>query len=349
MADVLSQTTTIDNLVSTFYSKKLLNRLIAQSRFYQFAEKTALPKGEGKTVTWNAWNNLTPASAALTEGTNNSLVAISARKVTATIAEYGRGVKPTELVELTAITSVVSGAVDVLSDCAKRTLDKVVQMGVFKASLAGNDGNTVLSAYMSSVASAFCAVTGTMADSNRQFSLPVIFGTSCARLSAVSKTAPSLSSRASVYAIRKTVNKLRALDAVPMDDGSYVGIAHPHFFATLMRDSAWATWNQYTQAKETMYKHEVGNIHKVRFLDSTDVPRYAAAAHSVNLTVIFGKQAFGCVEIEGGGARIIVKRPNQYDTSNPFDMYSTVAFKLINVGKALNPSAGRILLTHELI
>ena len=334
--------------MSSYYSKRLLNRMTPQSRYYQFAEKTSLPKGEGKTIYWNAWTNLTPVTAALSEGTTNSLVAMSSRRVTATIAEYGRGVKPAELVELTAISSTVNGAVDVLSDCARRSLDLVLQMGVFKASLAANAGTKILSAYMSAQASSFCAVTGTSGSSN-QFVFPVIFGTSCTRLSAVLKSAPSLSSRASEYATRKVVNKLRVLNAEPFDDGSYVGIASPQFISTFMRDDAWKTWNQYQQAKETMYKHEVGLVHKVRFLDTTDQPRYAVAAHSVNLTFIFGKQAFGCAEAEGAGTQIIVKRPNKYDTSNPFDMYSTVTFKFIQGAACLNPSAGRILLTHEQI
>ena len=133
-----------------------------------------------------------------------------------------------------------------------------------------------------------------------------------------------------------------------MADGMFVGVAHPNFIDTLGRDATWQNWNQYTQSKETMYKGERGQVEQVRFVASTNVPRYAVAAHSVNLTPIFGQQCYAVTELEGG-IKMIVKNPGPGDTSNPFDQYSTVAYKVRIVAAILNPSAGCILATHELV
>ena len=84
----------------------------------------------------------------------------------------------------------------------------------------------------------------------------------------------------------------------------------------------------------------------MRFLQSTNAPRYAVAAHSVNITAILGQQSFAATELDGG-VKMLVKNPGPSSTDNPFDQYSTIAYKLNAVAAVLNPSAGVILFTHE--
>lgn len=96
-----------------------------------------------------------------------------------------------------------------------------------------------------------------------------------------------------------------------------------------------------------MYKGEVGMaVNAVRFTTSTLAPRYAAAAHSVNLTFIFGQGAFGFTSLDGMVKMIIARGP---DKSDVFDQFTTVTFKIYGAAACLNPSAGRILATHELV
>ena len=133
-----------------------------------------------------------------------------------------------------------------------------------------------------------------------------------------------------------------------MADGFYVGIAHPKALTTLGRDTVWKDWNQYLHTKETMYKGERGMVEMVRFVASTNVPRYAVAAHSVNMTPIVGQNCYAVTDLEGD-IKMMVKNPGPSSTDNPFDQFSTVAYKLRAVAAILNPSAGRTLFTHELI
>lgn len=352
MSDTLTTMTVLANMLPSYLERRLIARLVPVERFYQFAEKRPLPKGEGKTMTFNGWVNLAAASVVLTEGTPNDLAALSERKVTATLAQYGRGVKITDLAQLTAITDVIRDAADILATSAALTLDNVMQLAIFKNVLAqtGTLGSakTILSALASSTASSFCANTGTSNTCNKQFGLPAVFGSSCAALSAVSATAPTLSARASVYSVRKARSRLSRMNALPMADGFYVSVAHPNFLDTMGKDPTWQSWNQYSNSKETMYKGERGAVEQVRFVQSTNAPRYAVTAHSVNITAIFGQQCYAATELDGG-IKMIVKNPGPGDTSNPFELYSTVAYKLNACAAVINPSAGVILFTEELL
>lgn len=359
MADTLTTTTTINNLLPIYLERRMIARLVPVERFYQFAEKRPLPANNGTQMTFNAWTNLAAASSTMAEGTANSLVALSSRKVNVTVAQYGRGVKVTDLSAITAITDVIRDAVDILATSGALTVDNAMQLAIFKNVLTqtGTLANTkagILSAWMSSTASAFSANTSTGSynvNSNQQFGLPVVLATgSCASkmLSAVSKTAPTASCRASVYTVRKTRNVLSAHDALPFADGFFVGVAHPNFLDTLGRDPTWQTWNQYQNSKATMYKGERGSVEQVRFVQSTNCPRYAVAAHSVHLTPIFGQQCYAATELDGG-VKMMVKNPGPTTQSNPFDQYSTIAFKINIVGALINASAGRILVSEELL
>jgi hypothetical protein len=93
------------------------------------------------------------------------------------------------------------------------------------------------------------------------------------------------------------------------------------------------------------YKGEVGMaVNAVRFIQSSLCPRYAVAAHSINLTFIFGQQAFGFTSLDGMVKMIIARGPDKNDV---FDQFVTLTYKVYGVALALNPSAGRILVTAE--
>jgi N4-gp56 family major capsid protein len=346
MADTNTATTTNDNLMQSWFSRKMLNRLEPEVKLVEFAQRDELPLRTGTTATWNGWRSLGAASSTLGEGTANSLTALSSRKVTATISGYGRGHKLTDLFQMTAIFDAINGSMDVLSDSAAKTVERICQLGIFKSSnIAHNQSTTlILSTLMSSVASAMSLVTGTNNNSNRLFQFPAVFGTSAGRLSAVNKSAPSVSARISLNSLRKTVDQLRAQNARPFADGNFVGYAHPKAMTTVRTDPSWKDWNQYQNSKETMYKGEAGQIEGVRFIQSTECPRYAVAAHSVNISFIFGQQAFGLTTLNGNVEMIIGRGP---DKADPFNQFSTCTYKIYAAAACLNPSAGRILFTHE--
>lgn len=348
MADSNSTTTTNNNLMQSWFSQKMLVRLEPQVKLAEFAQRDELPLRTGTTATWNGWRTLGAASSTLAEGVNNSLVALSSRRVTATIAGYGRGHKLTDLFQMTAIFDAVNGAMDVLSDSAAKTVERICQTGIYKSAYANNlSTTTILSTLMSSLASGMSLVTtGANNNSNSLFQFPAVFAPSTGRLSASLKTAPSLSSQVSVNALRRVLQKLRAQNARPMSDGLFVGYTHPNALHALRRDPTWINWNQYQNSKETMYRGETGQVEGIRFVTSTEAPRYAVAAHSVNMVFIFGQQAYGLTTLNGQVEMLISRGPDKADA---FNLFTQVAYKVYGAAACLNPSAGRILFAHELI
>jgi len=301
LADQNTSTTTNDNLLSTYFERKLIANLKEKTWFFQVATKFPLPKGEGVDITFNGWRKLAAASSTLAEGSANATVNLSSRKVVATIKSYGRAVKITDLLDLTSISSPSQAAVTELSHAAALTMDNAVQLAVFKDILAqvGQNADTklkILSAWMSSTASSFSADTGTTTISN-QFGVPAVFGTSAARLSAVDAEAPSVSARLGPIAARKAISQLRSLAADPMANGRYVAIAHPKALATMYGNADWKQWyTSYREGpRERVFKPITTTVHNIEFMESPNCPRFAtslgARPHSVNLTPVFGKDA----------------------------------------------------------
>lgn len=347
MADTNTSTTVNDNLMASFFSQKMLVRLEPNTPLIEFAQKDDLPLRNGKTATFNGWTPLDAASSTLAEGTANSLPALSSRRVVATIAGYGRGVKLTDLFQMTSFFDAVNGAMDVLTDSGAKTVERMCQMGIYKNNILRNSSTTgLLSSWMSSPASAFCATTGTANASIHQFQFPAVFAASVTRLSAVSRTAPSMSAQLSVWSVRKVVTVLRRKNARPFADGFYVGYGHPVAYHSVRKDQTWKDWNQYQLARETMYKGEIGSVEKVRFIDSTLAPifRGLGNGHSVSGVFIFGQQAFGFTSLDGMVKMMISRGPDKADT---FDQFTPVTYKIYGAAVCLNPSAGRILWVHD--
>jgi N4-gp56 family major capsid protein len=318
-----------------------------------------IPEGEGVQITWNGFRRLAAASSFLAEASGNAAAALSSRKVNVSINSLGRAVKLTDLLRYTAVLSVDEQAMQRIEDSAALTVDNALQYAVFKGS--GTDARLqvgqmadvktkILSALMSARASSFCANTGTAESGRLQWGLPVVFATSCVRLSAVSKTAPSISARLGPIGVRKAVARLKRLNVEPFANGFYMGIVHPLALATMYGNSDWKDWqkNWVGGPTSTMYKHQAGYVHQVAFVESNNQPRYAVAAHSCNITTILGRGCLAAAELDGS-VKFLISRPGEQSTNDPFRLNSLIAYKVRMAGAVLDPSAGVHLISHELV
>jgi N4-gp56 family major capsid protein len=344
MADTLTTTSALNNLLKHFFVPTAIRTLLNETPLYEFAQKDAQPGKSGNITYWNAWLRIAGVSSVTSEGGAASLGPLSSRRVGATIAQYTKGVKLTDLAQFMAVLDPKQGGRAMLMGSAKETMEYISHMGIYKNDINKNRVKTTnLSSYISSVVSGFCALTGTH-NGDIQFQFPAIFATSCGRLSAVSKTAPSLSAQLSVYALRKVGV---ALDEVTCDyfpDGYRVAYTTPRAIKSLRTDPTWQDWNKYQNSKETMYKAEAGMVEGFRVVMSQLAPAYRVAAHSVSMVFCFGPQAFGVTDIQGGIEWIVVDTP---DSGNPFNTFMSLGYKINGAAAMLNPSAGRILFVHE--
>lgn len=345
MADTASTTSTLDNLLKNYHVPQALLTVYQNTPLYPLFKKYPQSKGSGKITYWNAWVRMAGASVSFSEGGTPSVPSLSSRRVSATIAQYGRGYKITDLAEFMTLLDTREGAMKQLNGSVKETQEYICHMGIFKSEVyySRNTTSTLLSGHISSVVSGYCANTGTK-NAIYQFQFPAVFSTSCSRLSAVSATAPSQSAQLSIYGIRKAVRVLEVKNIGTFADGYYVGYTHPNALHSLRKDKNWEEWNKYTNSKETLYSGEMGKIYRVRFITSSICPRYAVTAHSVLPVFIFGEEAVGVTEALGG---LEMNSTSGADSSNPFNTFSYVTYKLTGAAACLNPSAGVILWCHE--
>lgn len=340
-------TTSLNNFYQSYMVAKALDTLYAETPLYDLGEKTPLPSGNGKQVIWNAWRPLTNPSSTLTEGTANAAEQASGRRVTATVQQVGKAVTVTDMTEYISSISVRSGVQNLINENAKIALEFTCQMGIFKNTFRGGyTASAVLSAIMSAAASSFCANTGTSSLTNRQFQFPVVFANSGTTLSLVSKTAPTRSAMFSLYSIRKAVNRLETKNAKRFANGKFRGYTHPNCLHMLRADPRYQEYAVRDGAEKVLLNGYATSTNGVDWVSSTHCPRYAATAHSVNLSFIWGQGAWGVTEALGGLEVYIISGP---DSGNLFNQLATVSYKYTGIAAALNPSAGIILASHELL
>ena len=131
----LTTTGTLSEVLSNYYDKRFLARAVANFVWKGLGRPGVIPKGEGKTVYWTRYTNLSDASA-LTEGTDPTPAGLSATNITATVTQYGNYEQITDLLSLTSIDNSISSAIDVLADQAASTIDSAIY-AVANASGAG--------------------------------------------------------------------------------------------------------------------------------------------------------------------------------------------------------------------
>lgn len=341
-------TGSLNNLYTTLLVRKAVPRLVAGVALYEFAKKEPLPAGGGVTVRWNAWINFLPCSTTLSEGAANTLSSISSRKVEATIAQYGRGIQESDLIVSQSTLPMIQDIVDNLTDSARTSVDKVIQLGIFKKDgLAYNTDANILSNWCSSRYSAFygLALAAEESASIATWQFPVVLGSSATKLSLFANT--SVSGVASMYAIRKAVKALKLQNAIPFADGKFKLVASSSFLYDLKKDVSFQAWYSNAGKTEVSEKGLIshGVIEECTLYESNNLPKHRETT-SADLSFVFGQNAYGCTSIgPASGYEIIIKEPNSYDTSNPFNQWTTIAYKISMAAAALNPSAGRILIT----
>ena len=128
--------------------------------------------------------------------------------------------------------------------------------------------------------------------------------------------------------VRKAVRSLKVAKAQKYADGYFLGKIGNYASFDLMGDTTWTNAKVYSDVND-LYKGELGRLHGVRFLETTNGKETANAGTSsadIMHTYVHGKNAIGMTELNGDSKRIIVKTPGESDTSNPLNRFSTVGW-----------------------
>lgn len=288
--------------MKTFYNKNLLEIAGPNLVHQQFGKKTGIPKNNGKTVEWRKFSTLPKALTPLTEGVTPAGTALTVSTVTATCYEYGNYSTITDVLKLTSIDNVVLEATNLHGKNAGQTLDTIVRNEL---------------------------VTGT----NVMYCADSLGNIPTSRAGVTSANKLTAKEVAKAAAIMKKNN-------VPTIDGSYVCIIHPSVEYDLITSNGWIDVTKYTDAVSRIFKGEIGKLYGVRFVVSTEAKVWtnetgytSSGTGTTPITsavygcLVLGKDAYGVVDVNGGGLEMIIKQKGSAGTADPLDQRSTVGWK----------------------
>lgn len=141
----------------------------------------------------------------------------------------------------------------------------------------------------------------------------------------------------SVSLIKQAVRNLK-VNLAKKINGYYVAIIHPDVSYDLMCDPEWISASEYAGSTQ-LFEGEIGKVHGVRFVETTEAKIWdnaaASSAKSVYSTLILGSNAYGTTSVEGGGLTSIVKQLGSAGTADPLNQRATAGWKAIKTAVRL--------------
>lgn len=313
-----SGSNTLAGELKTFYDTELLENARVEMIYAQFAKKQPLPSGRGKTVEWRKWNTFARAGK-LTEGVIPTGQKFGMSVKTASIDQYGTFAAVSDQLELHAYDDVILGATE--------------EMG---ASLAETQEVLIRDALLVNTNVLYC-------DNVTEDGTFVSTPTGCATMGAGGTTGQGDSATADGWAkltpdmVAKAVTKLKK-DRVPTINGKYVMVIHPSVAYDLRKSKDWVEGHKYAATTE-LFNGEIGELHGMRFIENVFAPvlggnTYKNKSGGVTYACYaFGKDSFGIIDPEGGGAEMIVH--DKSEIGGPLNQFSTIGYKFETNGATM--------------
>ena len=309
---------TLSGELKTFYDTELLENARVELVYAQFAKKQPLPRGRGKTVEWRKWNTFARAGK-LTEGVIPTGQKFGMSVKTASIDQYGTFAAVSDQLELHAYDDVILGATE--------------EMG---ASLAETQEVLIRDALLTNTNVLYC-------DNVTEDGTFVSNPTSCATMAAGGTTGSSDSATPNGWAkltpdmVAKAVTKMKK-DRVPMIHGKYAMVIHPSVAYDLRKSKDWVEAHKYAATTE-LFNGEIGELHGMRFIEDVFAPvltgnNYKNKANGATYACYaFGKDSFGIIDPDGGGAEMIVH--DKSEIGGPLNQFSTIGYKFETNGATM--------------
>lgn len=226
--------------LKTYYTDYMIDNATPNLVHDQWAQKHPIPKNGGKTIEFRKYSPLAKALVALTEGVTPSGNTLTVTNLTATIKQYGDYIELSDLLLLTAIDNNLVQASKLLGNQAGETLDTISREVM--------NGGTNVQYAAGQVASRYLLVGADGTPANNHY--------------------------LTVDAVRLAVRNAKIKKAKKID-GNYIGIIHTDVAYDLTGDSKWEDWHKYTTS-ENLYAGEIGRIHGVRFVETTEAKIFTA-------------------------------------------------------------------------
>ena len=136
--------------------------------------------------------------------------------------------------------------------------------------------------------------------------------------------------------IARAVATLKKANVKRLDGKYYVGIVDPDIAYDLMKDPLWQDISKYSGGTAIM-DGEIGKLHGVRFVESTETLVKKAGDTNVHCAMIIGRDAYGIPDVEGSAKpENIVKAFGSAGTADPLNQRATSGWKALFTAKRLD-------------
>lgn len=293
-------TANVEHQNKVFYERTLLKRALPNLVFYKHGQKKPMPKHEGDTVNFRKFNSLEPATTPLTEGVTPAGKSLKVSSLTATVKQYGDYIETSDKISTTGIDPVVTESTELLGEQAGLTIDTIIRDELCV-------GSTV------------------------QFAGGKLSTEAITEADVLTSTE-----------IKKAARNLKKNNIAPFEGKYYLCAIDAEQSYDLQNDPLWQDISKYSGGTAIM-DGEIGKIGKVRFIETENLKiKEGAGANGIDIhcALIFGKDAYGVVDVDGKSKpEIIVKPLGSSGSSDPLNQRATVGWKALFTAVRLNELA----------
>ena len=285
--------------LKTFYDTELLENAKAEMIYAQFGKKQPLPAGHGNAVEWRKWNTFDKAQQ-LQEGVIPTGQKFGLSTQTGYINQYGTYAAVSDRLEMLAYDDVILGATEEMGASAAQTQETLIR-----------------DALLTNTNVLYCPdVEDTMQPEQYD------------EITNMCLLTPDV--------VAKAVTLMKK-NRVPTINGKYYAVIHPSVAYDLRKSDAWVEAHKYA-APDQIFNGEIGELHGCRFVENVFAPVMGGEYTNVQggvtyITFMFGKDAFGIIDPEGGALEMIVKDKSQ--VGGPLNQFSTIGYKLETNGATI--------------
>ncbi len=304
------------------YDKLHLMRTVNNRKWAKYGQERFIAARSGvKQGFAFRYNNLALATTPLTEGITPGGSNITREKVAFRVEQFGDYVEYTDQLDLFDVDNIKSEFLDILGDQAAHTLDTVVRDGIiggtnviFAAGLADR------AAVAAAVGIAGLATEADYANANLRL-----------RKAKAKKFKGALNAGKNISTAGARDAYMCLIDPNRTQDFRYARNAD----GTLFYPNFLSIEQYPNQAAAEEY--EVGRMGGVAFCETDQAAEVAGGARTVYLDMVFGKNAYCNVSVNGkGGTQTITKPLGSGGSYDPLDQRGTIGWKAYSGSRILN-------------
>lgn len=248
---------------------------------------------KGNKIEWRKFNTFAKALTPLQEGVIPTGQTFGMTKIEADISQHGDYVAISDRLELESYDDVIFGATEEMGAAEGETYDTLTR-NILVA------GNSVM----------YCPDGDTEVKSRANITKTCIL-------------TPDVVSRANTWLKKNKAPKI---------NGKYVAVIHPSVAYDLRKSEDWKDAHKYADVTP-IFNGEIGELHGVRFIESTSAKIWKESGNAVYATLFFGAKAFGILDPQGESMEMIIKTKEQI--GGPLNQFGTIGYKFCHGAKIL--------------